>query len=157
MGFSKRHLNIKLGTSIAAGAVGPQGLNAATTYVSAAVPCKGAKYILFHLSATDANALASFTGNVGEDVTGALLFAGSGQSIVNIGGVGRMNASGGLTLGIAPPTAAGGRWPWLYVSLSIVTHATLAHTAVQCDVEVVYEGEADAFMQSNGQLGVVPV
>lgn len=156
MGFSKKYVNVKVGTSNPVTTAGPQSLLAATTYLSAPVPCKGARMVMFKIVGSNNAAWVSFALNYGENPSGAGMASG-GANFQTLGNVGLdPTGAGGVVVGAAAHINAG-RIPWSYVQLSALSHATTAPLGVQWDIEVIYETEADATMAAFGQAGLLPL
>ncbi len=151
---SKTFKNLKMGATVAAGAVGPQTFTAATTWISAMVPVKGAKQVTFNLKSTDSNATVAVSVNVGNssDGVGTLTASSTGHTLVG-SQTGRMDKGGNRYSAFASGKAIAHD----FAQLSVTSHGTNAHTAFQVDVEVMYDGDADVLRVENGQGAVVPV
>lgn len=152
--YLKTFTNLKMGASVAAGAVGPRSFAAATTWLSAMVPVKGASRVCFILRSTDSNATAAAAINVGNsaDGVGTLSMTSNGGTLV--GSVtNRMDKGGERVSGFM---AIGG-FVYDFVQLSVTSHASNPHTEFQVDVEVWYNGDADVIRADAGQASVVPV
>ncbi len=154
MGMVKTFTNIKMGASVAAGAVGPQTYPAATAWLSAMVPVKGAKQVVFKMNSTDANGSGAASVNVASaaDGSGTLTASSTGHSVVGSGS-GRMD-KGGARMGAY---ATGKAFMHEFAQLSMTSHASNPHTAFYVDVEVWYDGDADVLRVENGQGAIVPV
>ena len=151
---SKTFTNLKMGATVAAGAVGPQTFAAATTWISAMVPVKGAKQVTFNLKSTDSNATVAVSVNVGNssDGVGTLTASSTGHTLVG-SQTNRMDKGGNRYSAFA----TGKAFAHDFAQLSVTSHGTNPHTAFQVDVEVMYDGDADVLRVENGQGAVVPV
>lgn len=152
--YLKTFTNLKMGASVAAGAVGPRSFAAATTWLSAMVPVKGASRVCFILRSTDSNATAAAAINVGNssDGVGTLNITSNGGTLVG-STTNRMDKGGER---ISAFMTIGG-FVYDFAQLSVTSHATLTHTEFQVDVEVWFNGDADVIRADAGQASVVPV
>ena len=123
--------------------------------VSAPIPCRGAKAVIFFVRGTDANIPAALGFNVTSDPAGAGSFLQAGPGNNNSFNAIRhltnmpMNAAGGM---FAMVTHLDGIVPSYGICLTITGHATNAHTAVVIDALVVYDGDVMDLATSFGQL-----
>ena len=157
MPMSKKYTNLKLKAASyvnpETGAVGPQTLNAATTYYSSAVPCKGAAMVVFRILGTNANAPQSTGAIVDNIATMAAGLSASNGAMYNIKGGGANDLRGnGLSVAVTP--TVGKQFFHDFVSVNILTHATLTHIGVQVDVEVHYDIDSDVAVALYGQSGL---
>jgi hypothetical protein len=156
MAVSRKFANIKMGLG-AAGAVGPQTFPLGTTWISAPVPARGARLVIFRLTSTDANVPASFGFNVSTSPNKASAFeqAGAGNNY-NTRGVANiaMNGPGGWVVSINHPD---GYIFHDFVVLSVTSNAGAAHLNVTVDSEVIYVGDALDAAQSLGQGALAPL
>jgi hypothetical protein len=157
MAYFKKYSNLKMLAGSypnvdATGVVGPQTLNAATTYYTSPVPCKGAVAVEFRFTSTDNNAPVSFTAVVGNSrIMNRALVAGStsGHTLINPGAV--PNNEGNSV--IVRPSLPG---PFVHdwIEGGITTHATLQHTAATVDAYVWYGSDADVALMDARQAGL---
>jgi hypothetical protein len=140
------------------GVAGPQNLAAATVYSTAGVPTKGARAIVFRFKATNANAPASASINVGNSPLRAELFLSPGSigysGVLGNAGV-RADQTGGNTIALFSSNARG-IFFHDYAQVSITSHATLQINGFSVDAEVWYDHDADEMQKSLG-LGTVVV
>jgi hypothetical protein len=153
MSRSKLYQNVKIGTAIGSGAVGPQTLTAAQTYFSQPIPCRGAKFVLCRHKSTDSNTPGTITFAVISGLTS------TAQSAVGVGynvrGTNNINMLGtGLQFGLGH---GDGVFQHDYVCAQITANAGSNHTAYQCDIEVFYDGDADDVRSSVGQFLAQPL
>lgn len=148
MPYSKKFTNIKMG-----GVAGPQNLGASQVVLSSAIPCRGARIVLFHLFSTDSNTPAAAAYLATNDPAGA---PAAGFGLVSNSTLIRMNGVGGLTVAVAPNANAANRMQHGFVQLNFTAHAS-GHTAFQVDAEVLYDGDAEAWRSDMNQYLTVPV
>lgn len=157
MAYTRKFTNIKMGATVGAGVVGPQTFPAATAWISAPVPCRGASMVVFTMKATDANGLGATGAQLTNDADGNLSLTSAGTNYtVRGGGTNRMNGGGGLVLAVVPSDARASFYHG-FCQLTVTSNAGAAHTAFQVDAEAYYDGDADAKRADAGQLLTQPL
>jgi hypothetical protein len=157
MPVSKKYLNIKVGVSVP-GLQGPQNFPAATTWVSAGIPCRGARMVVMKISGTDVNnAIQPPAINVGNTADGSFMLSFTGQGFgIRPSAAGFRIDKGGASFSLSPLDPNGSFYHDFF-QCSILSNATTPHTGVVVDVEVFYPTDAADVMQSVGQGAYIPL
>lgn len=125
-------------------------LGIAATYTSLGVPCRGAKLVSFHLTATNGNAPQTYTVQArkgsGSWVTIAATTGAGARATAPA--VGPLNAGGQvIQLGgeLVTSGAVGGGHiaSWDEARIQVLGHATLSITGLACTARVVLDGRGE--------------
>ena len=82
---SRIFTNVKMGTTVSNGVVGPQALTGSNVYMTQMIPCRGAKMVFIKYKSTDANVpIAVGGGNVFSGSTGVGQALAAGSLAVNV-------------------------------------------------------------------------
>lgn len=155
MGFTKKFLGLKLNTTSfvnpQAGVTPLASLTGAATAYTSAVPCRGARQVVFTIKGAGSGSLQSQTSfggshpNMVDCVTGSTAdFSVQGDGLVVI------NGSNGGVIAVRPTLLQ--VFAHGYVSVGLTNDAT-AKTNVTVDAEVFYEFDADVCAVQYGQGG----
>ena len=134
-------------------------LTATTVYDTPAVPCFGAKHVIFVFKATNANTPAACTLQVSGASTAGWLTT-SGQRLGVIGAASGNSLANGIAMQIAGSVAGGEVIGDMflghaYARAEITGHATLSITGLSIDAYVVYDSDWSMLDSTNG--AAVPI